>query len=71
MIGEVPIAGVFVPLLLLSGMIAAALAAGLRTILVRTPVRRWFWHPALADLCLFVVLWALATRWVSQALLSP
>ncbi|WP_428492410.1 DUF1656 domain-containing protein [Rhodopila sp.] len=58
MIGEVDIYGVFVPILLVWAVIALALTAGLRRILVRVGFYRLVWHRPLVDLSLLVIIMA-------------
>jgi protein AaeX len=58
MIGEISIAGVFVPSLLIWAVIAVALNAGLRRLLGAVGFYRFVWHRALFDAALFVILLA-------------
>jgi hypothetical protein len=58
MIGESNIEGVFVSAVLVSALIALALAFVLRRLLAVLGAYRFIWHPALFDTALFVILWA-------------
>jgi hypothetical protein len=58
MIGEVDLYGVFLPILLVWGMIALAITAVLRRILARAGFYRLVWHRPLVDLSLFVLVLA-------------
>jgi Protein of unknown function (DUF1656) len=58
MIGEIDIYGVFVPILLVWGVIALLLTAVLRKILVRIGFYRLVWHRPLVDLSLLVIIMA-------------
>jgi protein AaeX len=61
MIGEFDIDGVFVPSLLLAGVIAFCLTTAVRLTLTRLHFYRFVWHAGLFDVALFVVLlWATA-----------
>lgn len=55
MIGEVDIYGVFIPILLVWGVIALVVAAVLRRVLTRVGFYRLVWHRPLVDLSLFVI----------------
>jgi hypothetical protein len=55
MIEEIHLFGVFMPAPLLWALVAAAIAFPLRRIVERVPVLNW--HPHLADLTLFMLLW--------------
>lgn len=74
MTGEVDIAGVFVPALLVWAVAALALGALARRALTLIGAYRFVWHPALFDLALFVLLWgavsALAGRFHGFGLLG-
>ncbi len=39
-----------------AALLAAVLMVGIRFVLVRLRVRRWFWHPLLAEAALYVCL---------------
>jgi hypothetical protein len=58
MIGEIDIYGVFVPVLLVWGVIALLITAVLRKILVRVGFYRLVWHRPLVDLSLLVIIMA-------------
>jgi hypothetical protein len=68
MIGEVDIYGVFVPILLVWGLIALLLTAVLRRGLVRIGFYRLVWHRPLVDLSLLVIIMAavaaILPRWI-------
>jgi hypothetical protein len=59
MTAEYDASGVFFSAALVSATVAYAVALALRLILVRTNAYRFVWHPALFDLAVFVILWAL------------
>lgn len=59
MTGEFNIGGVFVSSVLVSALIALVLTLGLRRLMVWVGGYRLVWHPALFDVALFVILWAL------------
>ncbi|ARP86429.1 DUF1656 domain-containing protein [Bordetella genomosp. 9] len=56
MIGEISLYGVYLPWLLVLGVITLGLAWFVRRLLALTGVYRLVWHPALFDLALYVVL---------------
>ncbi|HEY1413117.1 MAG TPA: DUF1656 domain-containing protein [Rhodopila sp.] len=58
MIGEIDIYGVFVPILLVWGVIALLLTAALRPVLARAGFYRLVWHRPLVDLSLLVLVMA-------------
>jgi hypothetical protein len=58
MIGEVDIYGVFVPILLVWGVIALPITAVLRRGLARIGFYRLVWHRPLVDLSLLVLIMA-------------
>jgi hypothetical protein len=58
MIGESNIDGVFISAVLVSALIALALAFLLRRLLALIGAYRFVWHSALFDTALFVILWA-------------
>jgi protein AaeX len=62
MIGELNIDGVFVPSLLVAGVIAFCLTSAVRFTLRRLHAYRFVWHAGLFDVALFVVL-----LWVTAA----
>jgi hypothetical protein len=70
MIGEIDIAGVFVPTLLVWMLATVALGMALRTAMLRLRLYRFVWHPGLFDLCMQVVLLAAVTA-VSSGRFRP
>lgn len=72
MIGEVDVYGVFLPILLVWGLLALAVTAVLRRVLVRIGFYRLVWHRPLVDLSLLIIVLAavstympqLITRWI-------
>lgn len=58
MIGEFDVYGVFVPVLLVWGLIALVLTAVLRVALARVGFYRLVWHRPLVDLSLLVLILA-------------
>jgi hypothetical protein len=58
MIGEIDVYGVFVPILLVWGLIALMLTAVLRRVLARIGFYRLVWHRPLVDLSLLVIVMA-------------
>ncbi|GGE08996.1 DUF1656 domain-containing protein [Aureimonas endophytica] len=56
MIGDLDLFGVFVPRLLVLGLVALVLNLLLKRLLARLGAYRLVWHPALFDLALFLVL---------------
>jgi hypothetical protein len=70
MIGEISIGGVYVPSLLIWGLIALALNMVLRRLLAAVGFYRLVWHRALFDLALFVIVLA-GVVGVSARLLEP
>ena len=69
MIGEVDIAGVFLPALLLTGIGAFVATFVAKRLLRRLDLYRFIWHAGLFDTAMFVVLWWLVTAVTSE--LSP
>jgi hypothetical protein len=69
MIGEFDVYGVFVPALLVWGLIALLLTAVLRSVLVRVGFYRLVWHRPLVDLSLLVIILAavvaLVPHWIA------
>jgi hypothetical protein len=69
MIGEVDVYGVFVPILLVWGLVALAVTAVLRHILARIGFYRLVWHRPLVDLSLLIIVLAVVTavvpRWIA------
>lgn len=68
MIGEFDVYGVFVPALLVWGLLALALTAVLRVVLRRIGFYRIVWHRPLVDLSLLVIMLAgvvaLVPHWI-------
>ncbi len=60
MIGEIDIAGVFVPSLLIAALLGFALTVLVKWILRRAGFYRLVWHAGLFDTALFVIMWWLA-----------
>jgi hypothetical protein len=58
MIGEFDVYGVFVPALLVWGLVALVLTAVLRAVLVRIGFYRLVWHRPLVDLSSLVIILA-------------
>jgi hypothetical protein len=58
MIGEIDVDGVFIPILLVWGLIAMLLTAVLRRVLVRIGFYRLVWHRPLVDLSLLIIVMA-------------
>ena len=56
MSGEIDVCGVFVPVLLVSGVLAMLLNLALRAVLTPLGFFRAVWHAALAELAMFVML---------------
>jgi hypothetical protein len=69
MIGEFDVYGVFVPALLVWGLLALVIVGVLRGILARIGFYRLVWHRPLVDLSLFVIILAAVVavlpRWIS------
>ena len=61
MIGEIDIAGVFVPTLLVWAVVAFFISVPLRWVLTRLGFYRFVWYRGLFDLCLLVLLFGLVT----------
>ena len=59
MTDEYDASGVFFSGVLISALVAYAASLLLRLILTRANAYRFVWHPALFDLALFVIFWAL------------
>jgi hypothetical protein len=68
-IGEFDVYGVFVPALLVWGLIALLLTALLRRVLAQAGFYRLVWHRPLVDLSLLVIILAavvaVAPRWIA------
>ena len=56
MIGEISIGGVFIPSIIVWGIIAFILLFFIRRIMVHYGLYRWVWHQALFDISLFAIL---------------
>jgi hypothetical protein len=70
MIGEFDVYGVFVPVLLVWGLIALVLTAALRAALARSGFYRLVWHRPLVDLSLLVIILAAVSavlpHWIAR-----
>ncbi len=66
MIGEINLFGIYVPPLLLLGLLSLAAARALSWLLARLGLYRHVAHPALFDAALFVILLALSSALTSQ-----
>jgi len=68
-IGEFDVYGVFVPALLVWGMIALLITALLRRVLAQAGFYRLVWHRPLVDLSLLVIILAavvaVSPRWIA------
>lgn len=75
MIGEVDIYGVFVPILLVWGLITLFITAILRRILSRIGFYRLVWHRPLVDLSLLIIVLAgvsaVMPYWIAPPGISP
>lgn len=60
-------AGVLLPPMLGYVLIAAALLWPVRRLLQRLRLQHWAWHPALAEIAIFIGLLALVTRLLAPA----
>ncbi|WP_260924092.1 DUF1656 domain-containing protein [Novosphingobium sp. 9] len=65
MIGEISLFGVFIPTLLLLGVLAAAVTLLLTPLVNMLGLYRFFAYRALVDLCLFILLLGLFA-WLSS-----
>jgi hypothetical protein len=69
MIGEFNVYGVFVPALLVWGLVALPLAMVLRVVLARIGFYRLVWHRPLVDLSLLVIILAVVAavlpKWIA------
>jgi hypothetical protein len=70
MIGEVNVDGVFVPILLVWGVVALVLTAALRGVLARIGFYRLVWHRPLVDLSLLIIVMA-AVAAIQPAWIAP
>ncbi|MBK1648551.1 DUF1656 domain-containing protein [Rhabdochromatium marinum] len=66
MSGEIDIFGVFLRSELVTSAIALVITFALNRLLVRLGVYRHFWHQALAEVALFVIVWALVVELYSR-----
>ncbi len=66
MIGEIDVYGVFVPTLLIWGVLALLLSVVLRAALASIGFYRLVWHRPLVDLSLFVVILAAIVAFLPQ-----
>ena len=58
MIGEVEIGGVFIPVVLVSGVAGFIVSLMLRRVLRTVRAYTYIWHAGLFDVAMFVALWA-------------
>ncbi len=65
MSGEFDIDGVFVPALLIWGLVALAISLPLRWLLARIGAYRLIWHRGLFDIALVILLWAAVSAWAA------
>lgn len=74
MIEELHIFGIYMPAALGWALIAVVVTFLLRGLLLRLPVHRILWHPALLELALFLLLWwglaCLADRFLPRGYIS-
>ncbi|HLY90693.1 MAG TPA: DUF1656 domain-containing protein [Acetobacteraceae bacterium] len=74
MIEEIHLFGIYVPAALFWAMLAVIITFLLRDLLVRLPLHRVLWHPALLELAIFVVIWRalvwLGDRFLPHGLIS-
>jgi len=61
-IADINLFGLFIDVRLASALVAGLALVGLRRVLGAAGAYRLLWHPALADLALFVLLWAAVAR---------
>ena len=61
MVGEIDVAGVFIPALLICGVIALGATLCLRRALRTAHLYPAIWHAGLFDVSMFVVVWGLTT----------
>jgi hypothetical protein len=68
MIGEIDVYGVFLPILLIWGLLALMITAVLRRVLARIGFYRPVWHRPLVDLSLLIIIMAavaaIPPRWI-------
>jgi hypothetical protein len=58
MIGEVEVGGVFIPVVLVSGIVGLVVSLILRRVLRAAHAYTYIWHAGLFDVAMFVALWA-------------
>ena len=58
MIAEIPVAGVFLPAAVVTGVAAFGLHFVAHALARRVGLYRLVWHPGLFDLAVFILLWA-------------
>jgi len=68
-ITDVNLFGLFINAGLVSAAMAALLLAVLRKAMAAVGAYRWLWHPALADVALFLLLWGLVAS--AETALGP
>ncbi len=61
---EYAIGGMYIAAAPVEACLAFVLTFALHRLLVRRHLHRWFWHPALAETALFIIVWALLMRWL-------
>lgn len=59
MIAEYALGGTYIAAAPVEGCLAFVLTFALHRLLMGARLYRWFWHPALVDTALFVIVWAL------------
>ncbi len=65
MLADLNVFGIFLDASLVTALVAAVALGLLRRLLIAIGLYRWLWHPALADLAIFVVIWAALARAIS------
>jgi hypothetical protein len=60
MIAEVDLFGVLLSSAFVSAIVGWGLHLGVRRALAATGFYRWVWHRSLADLAIYIILWAVA-----------
>lgn len=66
MIGEIDVAGVFIPALVIWALVAMVLGIVVRQVLTATGFYRLVWHRGLFELALFFILWGLVVVFVNR-----
>ena len=66
MIGEVEVGGVFIPVVLVSGIVGLVVSLILRRVLRAAHAYTYIWHAGLFDVAMFVVLWAATDFFVGR-----